>query len=183
MEKNTMIIVSAIALLALGGAIFLAWNFAQGFQASYPCSLVKADDIQKICGYENVTTTIVPDVLACIYSSPEIRNQSVGNSFLTVMMLKPYAQAGTYESIKQEFVFENATESSSVIDENFIGEKSFFVVYKSKTDDRVFSNKLVAFKGDAMIVVWASPRPGANETCDNKEKMEEVASLAISRLS
>jgi len=183
MERNVMIVGFVIALLALGGGIFLVWNLFQNLKASYPCSLVKADDIQKICGYENVTTTIVPDALACIYSSPEIHNQSVGNSFLRVIVLKPYTEAGTYETIKQEFIFENATESSSVVDENFIGERSFFVVYKSKTDGRVFSNKLVAFKGDAMIMVIASPRPGAKETCNNKEKMEEVASLAISRLS
>lgn len=143
-----------------------------------PCSIVTADEVAAICGYENLSAQGLSRVYftKCDYS--------LGGENLVSIAYYPETE-GTYEEYKEgietEFPQTNPSLYAEIVQEDLgIGDKSLLVkVFDNETKEPVGIH-VAAFEKRSLIGVFTFQFNQTNR-CFSEEKAKRIAQLAIQR--
>ncbi len=146
-----------------------------------PCSIVAADDIERICGFGEVGSFPASGdgMSFCMYSSGEAGSYNDGSplDFLTIIYVP---SSKSIEEIKDQFVFENSTDEAAITEEGVgVGERSFVSVYKNKVTGRTYQTTLVVEDGDSSMIMTDLEEDGAARC---RGRLKEIGILALERL-
>lgn len=150
-----------------------------------PCNVVAAGEIRAIYGFRGMkeVPVVAENYTLCMFSGQTTANATNPASRHQIMvMYVPYAQDN--ETILGYFGFENESEVAFIDESGLgIGDQSFLSMSIVKGTGKIQYMAVVVLKKDSAIVVADAGYPLSGAVYANREKLKQVASIALSRLT
>lgn len=152
---------------------------------SSPCSVVASGEVRALYGFRAIEETPVKedDYTFCLFSGQTTRNESnIATRHYLTLMYVPYSQSN--ETIKENFWFENQTESAFILEKDLgMGDDSFLALHWNKDTKRIMHMSVVVLEENSAIIVTDAGYPMSGVDIKNKEKLKELARIALGRLT
>ena len=178
------VILSGLLLIALFGCIIPQTAFEYEDIKS-PCNVVSAGEVRALYGFKGIeeTPVVEENYTFCVFSGQTTSNGTNPVSRNQIMiMYVPYAQ--TNETIKEYYNFENQSEVAFIDESDLgIGDYSFLSMSIEKNTSKIQYISAVVFKDDSAIIITDAGYMISGVDYKNKEKLKELAKIALNRLT